>query len=84
MKKIPIFKLHALSGNMKKKKMIKISLKKKYLIVFVFRHIPVHDHEEHSKSVAEPFILDRTSRKLLFKKRNTITSYSVMINFNVL
>ncbi|VVC45096.1 Hypothetical protein CINCED_3A015660 [Cinara cedri] len=42
----------------------------------VIRHIPVHEHEEHSKSIAEPFVLDKTSKKLLFKKRNTITSYS--------
>lgn len=43
------------------------------------RHIPIHDHEEHSKSITEPFVLDKTSRKLLFKKRSTTTSYSVRI-----
>uniref|UniRef100_A0A2S2Q2N9 Protein unc-80 n=1 Tax=Sipha flava TaxID=143950 RepID=A0A2S2Q2N9_9HEMI len=42
----------------------------------VIRHIPIHDHEEHSKSITEPFVLDKTSRKLLFKKRSTTTSYS--------
>jgi hypothetical protein len=45
----------------------------------VLRHIPIHDHEEHSKSITEPFVLDKTSRKLLFKKRSTTTSYSVGI-----
>ncbi|XP_025208646.1 protein unc-80 homolog isoform X2 [Melanaphis sacchari] len=42
----------------------------------VIRHIPIHDHDEHSKAITEPFVLDKTNRKLLFKKRSTIASYS--------
>ncbi|XP_050528266.1 protein unc-80 homolog isoform X3 [Daktulosphaira vitifoliae] len=42
----------------------------------VIRHIPLRDHEEHTKSITEPFILDNVNRKLLFKKRSTLTSFT--------